>query len=232
MPQAGVHAIVGIAARKWMPQKEWLLLGVVLGNMFPDLDNLAVAYAALTGVDTHGLHRTFTHSIFTILALIVLFYLIAALTKDRKWNNFGMGLGIGILMHILFDLIVWFNGVELLWPIRYELNFWSWFVMPEWLTILLDTGEFLAFGLYFLLLGSLARRQNTDMQHQLSSKLWMYIEFVLFILFTALFFSIGAEGLPRTIFGVLYLLSIIIAIVITIQMSKTVETLSQQGGPR
>lgn len=46
-----------------------------------------------------------------------------------------------------------------------------------------------------------------------------------------LFFSIGAEGLPRTILGVLYLLSIIIAIVITIRMSKTVETLSQQGGP-
>ena len=43
MPQNGIHAIVGIAARKWMPKKEWLLLGVVLGNMFPDLDNLVTA---------------------------------------------------------------------------------------------------------------------------------------------------------------------------------------------
>ena len=226
MPQAGIHAIVGIAARKWMPQKEWLLLGVVLGNMFPDLDNLAVAYATLTKADSHGLHRTFTHSIFTIIVVIILFTLIAVLTKNQKWNNFGIGSGVGILMHILFDLIIWFNGVELLWPIRYELNFWRWFVMPEWLSILLDTGEFLAFGLYFLLLGSLARRQNTDMQHQISSKLWMYIEFVLFILFTALFFSIGAQGLPDMIYGVLYLLSLIIAIVVTIQMSKTVETMS------
>ena len=50
MPQAGVHAIVGIAARRWMPQRKWLLPGVVLGNMFPDLDNLAVAYAALTKI--------------------------------------------------------------------------------------------------------------------------------------------------------------------------------------
>lgn len=226
MPQAGIHAIVGIAARKWMPQKEWLLLGVVLGNMFPDLDNLAVAYATLTKSDTHGLHRTFTHSIFTIIVFLILFTLLAALTKNRKWNNFGIGFGIGILMHILFDLVLWFNGVELLWPIRYELNFWSWFVLPEWLTILLDTGEFLAFGLYFLLLVSLARRQNTDVQPQISSKIWMYIEFGLFVSFTALFFSIGAEGLPRTIYGVLYLLSIIVAIVLTIQMSKTVETLS------
>jgi membrane-bound metal-dependent hydrolase YbcI (DUF457 family) len=113
MPQAGVHAIIGIAARRWMPQREWLLLGVVLGNMFPDLDNLVVAYATLSRVDSHGLHRTFTHSIFTISAVIMLFYLIAVLMKNQKWNNFGMGFGIGILMHTARSGSV-FNGAELL----------------------------------------------------------------------------------------------------------------------
>lgn len=226
MPQAGLHAIVGTVTRRWMPQKEWVLLGVVLGNMFPDLDNLAVAYATLTGADAHGLHRTFTHSFFTIFVVSLLFYLIALLTKNWKWNSFGAGFGIGILMHILLDLVLWFNGVELLWPIRYELNFWSGFEAPGWLKILLDTGEFLAFGFYFLLLGSLARQQNTDGEHRGSSRTWMYIEFALFILFTVLFFILGADGLQYTIFGALYLLSLIIAIIITIQMKKTIEMLS------
>jgi membrane-bound metal-dependent hydrolase YbcI (DUF457 family) len=226
MPQNGIHAIAGIAARKWMAQREWLYLGVVLGNMFPDLDNLAVAYATLTGSDAHGLHRTFTHSLFTILAIPLLFYLVAALTKNQKWNNFGVGLGIGILMHIVLDLILWFNGVELLWPIRYELNFWSWFTVPNWLNIVLETGEFLAFGLYFLLLSSLARQQNTDLDRAGSSKIWAYIEFALFFVFAVLFFSVGAESLQYTIFGGLYLISMLIAIVITIQMRKTVESLS------
>lgn len=225
MPQAGVHAIVGTMARKWMPQKEWLLLGVVLGNLFPDLDNLAVAYATLTGTDAQGLHRTFTHSIFTILTVILLSYLIAVLTKNRKWNNFGLGFGVGILMHILLDLALWFNGVELLWPIQYELNLWSWFVIPDWLGIILDTGEFLAFGLYFLLLGSLARRQNADTERQVSARIWAYVEIFLFIVFTALFFSIGARGLQYTIFGALYLLSLIAGIVITIRMKRTVESI-------
>lgn len=227
MPQNGVHAMVGLVARRWMPQKEWSLLGIVLGNMLPDLDNLAVAYATLTEGDTHGLHRTFTHSIFTILAIILLFYLIAALTGNRMWNNFGLGLGIGILMHILLDLVLWFNGVELFWPLRYELNFWSWFTMPDWLRILLDTGEFLAFGLYFLLLGSLARRQNTDTERQTSTQAWAYIELILFVVFTVLFFNAGAQGLPDTVFGALYLLSAMIAIIITIRMRKTVETLPE-----
>lgn len=224
MPQAGLHAIVGTVARRWMAQKQWLLLGVVLGNLFPDTDNLAVAYATLTKADSHGLHRTFTHSIFTILVGFLFFALVAALTKNKKWNNFGIGFGIGIFMHILLDLVLWFNGVELLWPIHYELNFWSWFAMPDWLKILIDAGEFLAFGLYFLLLGSLARQQDTDVARQRPSSTWAYIQFALFILFTLLFFSMRTAAWLSTIFGALYLFSLILAIVLTIQMRQTIET--------
>lgn len=226
MPQNGIHAIVGVASRKWMPKKERLLLGVALGNMFPDLDNLVVAYATLARPpDPEGFHRTFTHSVFTIIFMLLLFYVTAALTKNEKWKNFGFGFSAGILMHILVDLVLWFNGVELLWPLRYELNFWSWFVTPPWLKILLDTGEFLAFGLYFLLLGSLARKSNTDAERQGTSKTWAYIEFALFVLFTVLFFILGTSGLQYQVFGALYLISLVAAMAITIQMRSAVESI-------
>jgi len=226
MPQNGIHAMVGIASRKWMPKKEWLLLGVVLGNMFPDLDNLVVAYATLAKLpEPEHFHRTFTHSVFTIIAMVILFYIIAAFTKNEKWKNFGIGFGAGIVMHILVDLVLWFNGVELLWPWGGELNFWSGFVTPAWLKILLDTGEFLTFGLYFFMLGSLALRYGTDTERQTSSKTWAYIEFALFALFTVLFFAVGTKGLLYQVFGGLYLLSLIVSIVITIRMKQTVESL-------
>lgn len=226
MPQNGIHAIVGIASRKWMPKKEWLLLGVVLGNMFPDLDNLVVAYATLAKLpDPEHFHRTFTHSVFTILAMVILFYLIAAFTKNEKWRNFGIGFGAGILMHILVDLVLWFNGVELFWPIPFELNFWSWFTTPAWLKILLDTGEFLMFGFYFMLLGSLAMRHGTDVNRRSSSRIWVYIEFGLFVLFTGLFFVVGPSGLQYQVFGGLYLLSLIVSVLLTIQMRQTVESI-------
>ena len=227
MPQNGVHAIIGTVTRKWMPQKEWLLLGVVLGNMFPDLDNLVVAYATLAKLpDPEGFHRTFTHSLFTIALILVLFYIIAAVTQNEKWKNFGNGFGVGILMHILVDLVLWFNGVALLWPIQYELNFWSWFVTPAWLKIFLDTGEFLAFGLYFLLLNSLSQKQNTDGDRRRSLNMWAIVQFTLLILFTLMFFVMGAKGLQYTIFGALYLISMIIAMSVTIRMRRTVETIS------
>lgn len=230
MPQNGIHAIVGIASRKWMPKKEWLLLGVVLGNMFPDLDNLVVAFATLalgqSAAEAGELyHRTFTHSIFTIVVMVALFYIVAAVTKNEKWKNFGIGFGAGILMHMLVDLVIWFNGVPLFWPLGSELNFWAWFTVPAWLKIVLDTGEFLAFGLYFLLLVSLSQRHKTDTERQGSTRTWAYIEFALFIVFTALFFTIGAKGLQYQVFGALYLISLIVGMVITTKMKRTVESL-------
>lgn len=232
MPQNGIHAIVGLGSRRWMPKKEWLLLGVVLGNMFPDLYNLVVAYATLAKLpDPESYHRTFTHSVFTAVAATISFYLIAAMTKNERWRNFGLGFGAGILMHILLDLAFWFNGVEMFWPFGSELNFWSWFVTPPWLKILLDTAEFLMFGLYFLLLGSLSHNNNTDSNRQGSTRIWAYIEFGLFILFTALFFNVSAKGLDYakglqyTIFGALYIVSLIAGMTITTRMKQTVESL-------
>jgi len=229
MPQNGIHAIVGTAvARKWMPKKEWLLLGVVLGNMFPDLDNVLVAIATLQKQPTEEAmeiyHRTFTHSVFTILAVLILFYIVAAATKNQKWTNFGQGFGAGILMHILVDLVLWFNGVPLFWPLGSELNFWSWFVVPPALKIFLDTGEFLAFGLYCMLLVSLANKHRTNQEYVGKARMFAYVQFVLFVLFTILFFTVQMK-LLATIFGALYLLSMFYAIGITIRMKNTIESI-------
>jgi hypothetical protein len=113
MAQAGIQGIVGMAIRKWKPNREWLMLGIVLGNLLPDADNLVLAVVTVTGLATEGLHRTFTHSLFTVIAIA--FYIGARATTCPLWGS--LGLGIGVLVHILLDLLIWFNGVALLWPI-------------------------------------------------------------------------------------------------------------------
>ena len=59
MAQAGIHSMVGIAVRRWTPDREWLILGIVLGNLLPDADNLTVAVATVSGI---GLWCDTTHT--------------------------------------------------------------------------------------------------------------------------------------------------------------------------
>jgi len=221
MAQAGIHALVAAAVRKITPKKEWLMLGIFLGSIFPDLDNYTVAIATVAKLDSHGLHRTFTHSFFTILTAMLVFLVVARVRKQPKWTNLGVGLGIGIGLHILLDLLIWFNGVELLWPLGGWVNFWEGVIVPGWLAKFMDPAEFLFLALYFIWLANYARSHKTDGDFLKTLRGWMIAFLVLFIVFTPLSY-IMQKGF-QTLDGVFYLISLTAAFVITIRMRQTVE---------
>jgi membrane-bound metal-dependent hydrolase YbcI (DUF457 family) len=221
MAQAGMHAMVGTLARKWTNKREWILLGVLLGSFIPDMDNLGVAVATLTKMPTAGIHRTMTHSVFFMLVVAAMFYAIGQVRKDARWGNLGIGLGLGMLLHSLLDLLLWFNGVALFWPLPIWINLWTNTTPPEWFMKFMDPAEFLFFGLYLLMLGNWARKFNTDGGFLKTHRNWMILEFVLFVIFTPLAYLITKGFL--TIFGALYLFSIFMAFFVTIRMRQTVE---------
>jgi membrane-bound metal-dependent hydrolase YbcI (DUF457 family) len=221
MAQAGIHGLIATAVGKITPARAWLMLGIVLGNLIPDADNLAVAIATVMKRPTEGLHRTFTHSLFTVLVVMIVFYLVGALTKQRRWSNLGIGLGIGILMHILLDLLLWFAGVQILWPIPYWLNLWSSFTQPGWFIKLMLSAEFLFFALFFMGLAGIARRRNTDKEYLGKLRIWTWIQWALFAVFTVLVY-VMQKGF-MTPYGAIYLLSLGLAIGVTIRMRNTVE---------
>lgn len=225
MAQAGIHSMVGMAVRKWTPNRKWLMLGIVLGNPLPDADNLAVAIATITGRPTEGLHRTFTHSLFAAAAIIIAFYVVAWLTKRPRWGNLGLGLGIGVLMHILLDLLIWFNGVEILWPIPSWINLWGNFTPPEWWSKLMMPAEFMFFALFFILLGVTARKRATDVGFLRTLRIWTVVQGVLFVVFTVLVYTM--EKGFMTPFGALYLLSLGLAFGVTIRMRETIEAVAR-----
>ena len=224
MAQAGIHGLVGMAVRKWTPKKEWLMLGIVFGSMLPDMDALAVAYATLSGMDTHGLHRTFSHSIVVILGLVLTFYLISAVIKRPRIGNLGLGIGIGMTLHALLDLVIWFRGVELFWPFYGEINFWSWYTMPDWWYSKFESAiEFLLIAVFFLLLASLARKQGTDGDFLKKLKTWTWIQFGLFAIFLVLVYTWSGYFI---VYGALYILSLGLALGITARMRKTIEAVA------
>jgi membrane-bound metal-dependent hydrolase YbcI (DUF457 family) len=221
MAQAGIHSVLGVAVKKWAPAREWLPLGIVLGSLLPDADNLVVAVATAVKLPTEGLHRTFTHSLFTVLTVVAITAVIARLTRQPHWKNLGIGLGIGILLHILLDLLIWFNGVEILWPIPSWINLWSGVTPPLWFDKLMMTVEFLFFALFFLSLSSLAYRQGTNLGYLPKLRIWTWIQFGLFVIFTVLVYTLPKGFMIP--YGLVYLLSLGLAIRVTFRMQQTVE---------
>ncbi len=221
MAQAGIHGLAGLLVKRWTPEQRWLTLGIVLGNLAPDLDNIAVAAATLTGGSTEGLHRTFTHSAFTVAGIILLGYLLVLLTKRPRWGNLGLGLGIGMIMHVLLDLIIWFNGVQILWPLPSWINLWGDIQPPEWWAKLMMPAEFLFFALFFWAIASMARQSRTDIDFLGKLRFWIVVQSVLFVIFTVLVFVMTTGFM--TIYGAVYLLSLFLAVGITIRMRRTLD---------
>ena len=221
MAQAGMHGMIGMAVRKVTRKREWLLLGVMLGSFIPDMDNAGVAAATLMKLSTQGIHRTMTHSVFFMAVIMAVFYLIGQWKKEARWNNLGLGLGLGMLLHSLLDLLLWFNGVALFWPLPVWINLWANTTPPEWFMKFMDPAEFLFCGLYLWALGSWAHTAGTDKDFMKMHSIWMWMEFVLFLIFTPLAYLMTKGFL--TIFGALYLFSIFMTFFVTIRMRKTVD---------
>jgi membrane-bound metal-dependent hydrolase YbcI (DUF457 family) len=221
MAQAGIHGLVGVAVRRWTPRRKLLLLGIVLGNLLPDADNLAVAVATVTGGSTEGLHRTFTHSLFFVAALVVVFWLVGVVAKRPSYTNLGFGLGTGVLMHILLDLLIWFDGVALLWPLPSWVNLWEGVTPPDWFANLLMPLEMLFFAAYFYWLGQTARRQGTNLDKVRGVGMWTAVQLVLFLILTVLVYTLNSGFM--TIYGATYLLSLGVAVVLTVQMRQSIE---------
>jgi hypothetical protein len=172
------------------------------------------------------LHRTFTHSLFTVIAVAVVFYLVGKALNQPRWGNLGLGLGAGILMHILLDLLIWFNGVKILWPIPSWVNLWSGVAPPLWFDRLMLPVEFLFFALYFLWLDATARRQGTDREFARTLRVWIWVQGALFFVFTALVYTLSKGYMVP--YGAAYLFSLVLAMGVTIRMRATVETVASQ----
>jgi hypothetical protein len=150
------------------------------------------------------------------------FYLVSLVSKQKRWNNLGIGLGIGILLHILLDLLIWFDGVAILWPLSSWVNLWGGVTVPDWWTKLMQPLELLFFALFFLGLYFLARKQKSDLGFLGKLRIWTGLQTVLFVVFLVLAFTMAKGFL--TIFGAVYLLSLGLAVGIAIRMRNTIES--------
>ena len=119
--QGGVHLLSGLIIASLSKKKEFKL-GAVIGAILPDIDIFLIGpFYFVYGASVAELHRTFTHS---LLSVIVLGGLIASLSfvpfikkrfPDFDFVSLGLGIAFGMLVHIILDMF-YFYGIQVFWP--------------------------------------------------------------------------------------------------------------------
>lgn len=105
-----------LLARKKIHQQTWFFL--LLGGVLPDIDFLLDWTLGLES------HRTFTHSLFFVVAAPLVVYLLFRLVGNKKSFSFLYALAAGISTHLLMDMF-FSAGVPLFWPSLVHISYTS-----------------------------------------------------------------------------------------------------------
>ena len=225
MPQAGVHAFIGLTLRKIIPHEKWLFPAIIIGALLPDLDIMFVGLGMLVGIANaeHFFHRTITHSVFSLIILYVSFLVIGEVQKNPNYRTVGKGIAIGILSHLVADSFLWFRGIHILWPLPGGyINLWENFHIPDIIHNLLLASEFLLFRIYgWFIINSFLKQPHEHGWFLKYISKWMRLEFYLFTVFILLAMT-DFSGY-KILFGLAYFPSLLMAILITVLMRNSLE---------
>ena len=89
MAQSGIHAFSGIVLSKLFKYEKWFIPSLIFGSILPDIDILFAAIAFLFGSsinNAEAIHRTFTHSLFTVVIIYFIFLSFGEITSNKKFK--------------------------------------------------------------------------------------------------------------------------------------------------
>jgi len=235
MAQAGLHGIIGLATvKRFWPNgtpdndevKTQFKYGLVLGNMIPDVDFFVLGPMYLIdSAKAMGMHRTFTHSLITLAVVTGAMYLWHR--RDPRRRAHWLGLGTGWLMHILVDILIWFSGVEILWPLRYlgvpdTINLWAAVPVPGVVSSLLGAFDYFFFALYYYYLIRTAARLGTDAEFLPTLKKLVWLQGAFFVVYTGLSFALSPGLFNIAHYAVFILFMFPLTLWVTRRMYQTI----------
>ncbi len=246
MAQSGLHGLIGgYVAKTWVKagdapaaveRSKGLKFGLVLGAILPDVDFFVLGpLFVIPGLNKYALamHRSFTHSLITTAAFVGLLWLLAQGSRRDYRRGLALGLGAGILTHLVFDVILWFGGIQYLWPLGYvgvhqELNLWAnLYQPPRVVSNILGALDYLAFGLYYLWLGAVARRKGTSAGFLPRLGRLTFVQWVLTVIYLALAVYLAPRGMLFDIchYAAFILVFFPICLYVTAKMRETIWAL-------
>lgn len=197
----------------------------VLGNLLPDVDFFLLGPIYLVNSKIGGsMHRTFSHSLLTIVAVTILVYV---LSRSPERRALAVGIGLGMLTHAVVDVLVWFSAVELLWPLNYaglpaKVNLWANYQPPGWVSNLLGAVDSAAVALFFWCLLKTARRRGTDVAYQSRLAFWSAALLVPSVILGVLSFVLARGLFDIVAYGYFIPFLLPLTLLVTFRMKETI----------
>ena len=214
MAQAGLHAYLSLKSKKWIPDKKYFI-SFIIGSIIPDIDIIICALASYyipINDAVYYFHRTFSHSIITIAVIYLGFLIAYELKKNESILNYAYGFVAGMLFHLLIDIFLWFNYVDLFWPLPIPpINIWMNIQIHESIINFLFALEFIFFRFFASKLIDIII--NNPLKNGYYIKYlshWMKIEIIMLFIF--IFTIIIIPNMKLAIFGIFYIPSIVMLI--------------------
>ncbi|MDP6155534.1 MAG: metal-dependent hydrolase [Candidatus Thermoplasmatota archaeon] len=219
MPPIGIHFLVNFAiagavtyvlrSKASKTVLAAISYGLIFGSVIPDTDLILSSLSFLVTFDTGAgklIHRTFTHSIFGIVPIILVGLVGFLILVKKKENDdkdifsfknrkylytFILALGVGMAIHTVLDLF-YLVGVKTFFPISTS-EFLLGPLRKENLSTplnnLINGIDFITDTIYYMLIFYLATGYRTNMKKKRYLTYFTVINLIIFIPLTLIFFS-------------------------------------------
>ena len=231
MIYTSINAVIGLQIRNIIPNRKLLSTSLIIGMMLPDLD-LLLDYLLSLFLKFNFLYESYIsntifHSLFMIpfLSLLILIYL-----EYKNKNNITIviGLSIGMVIHIIFDILT-FKSVGIFYPLfdaklNFNLGDYFFIEVPNMLSKISYSLEFFFFRLYtWMIIQLIIDNKNDYFRIIKKLTIWMKIQLYVFLLFLLLIYFEVDDSTFSNFFGILYVPSFLMALYMTYKTRKIIN---------
>ena len=222
MAQTTLSAITILKSKSLIKSHDYFITSLLIGSIIPDLDILLNFFV------NQNINNVFFHSLFSVPFFTLLILIFGEYKKIYKSKRIAFGFNLGIIIHIIFDLIT-LESVGIFYPLfnSYEnLDFKNIvnFKLNKTTILIFNSFDFLMFRIYgWMLIEQIILNPKKNTKYIKYIRMWMKLELYIFVLFILLiYFRIGDSSI-KNIYTLFMMPSIIITLFFTYKLRKTLK---------
>ena len=222
MAQTTLTAITILKSKSLIKSRDYFITSLLIGSIIPDLDILLNFFV------NQNINNIVFHSLFSVPFFILIILIFGEYKKDYKFKRIALGFNLGIVIHIIFDLIT-LESVGIFYPLfnsyeNLDLKNIINFKFNKTTILILNSFDFLMFRIYgWMLIEQIILNPKKNTKYIKYIRMWMKFELYIFVLFILLIYFRMDDSNIKNVYTLFMIPSIIITLFFTYKLRKTLK---------